>query len=123
MIGDGAKSRSGSARFVVVVLAVALIVVTGWVPSRVLAFPNAGSGCSDSSLTWHFDDNEDWTVNNKSWVRSAINTVDDALDYDGTKLVTVTESATGTISVGLNDVPLSQQYGYSYCPPFLPSFG
>lgn len=83
------------------------------VPSSANAYPNQGHSCNDSSLRWGFNSSSLWTTTKKNWVRATINTVDDALDYNGAKLVTVSES--GGISVGLRDVPLTSQYGLAVC--------
>lgn len=63
-----------------------------------------------------FQTNSLWTaggVDRRTYVRAAIFTLDDALDYDGSKLVTVQE-LNSNIDVQIKDKPLNE-YGSSEC--------
>lgn len=86
-------------------------------PSRAEALVNDGSGCNDSTITWHFDNNPyPWTSEKRTWVRAAINSIETALDYDGSKLVDIVETADSGIAVRLDDAALSSGYGLAVCP-------
>lgn len=84
---------------------------------RAAAYAPSPNVCMDRSLSWRFSNEfEPWTETKKTWVRDAINTLDDARDYDGTRLVTVTEEAiSSAVDVQLIKVPLGDGYGSSEC--------
>jgi hypothetical protein len=62
-----------------------------------MAYPQVTNNCSDDSLTWAFSQDPQWTTDKKNWVRAGIQTIDDALDYDGTRLVTQSEGGGGVL--------------------------
>jgi hypothetical protein len=96
------------------IAAVAFIFLSG-TPSA-SAYPQEQHSCTDPSLHWDFQPSPLWTQAKKNWVSEGINRLDDALDYDGTKLITVPQD--GGISVQILDKPLNE-YGDSEC--FLPT--
>ncbi|MEZ5176672.1 MAG: hypothetical protein R2823_10815 [Acidimicrobiia bacterium] len=93
-------------------MAVALATVTAE-PAN--AYPQETNNCNDRTLHWEFQTNSLWTaggVDRRTWVRAAINTLNDEKSYDGSTLVTVTED--GGIDVQIRDEPASS-YGSSEC--------
>jgi len=77
------------------------------------AYPDDVNNCNDSTLAWHFDGSSAWNSSNKNSVRAAFNPIDNALDYDGTKLISITESSSG-IKVGMKSMG-QYSYGVSEC--------
>lgn len=59
------------------------------------SYPQHPNNCNDDNITWQFaaDTTDGWDATTRGYARDAINAIDDALDYDGTKLITVTETA------------------------------
>lgn len=81
------------------------------------AYPQDPNNCNDSSIMWRFETNSGWTkngVDRRPWVRAAINTLDDARDYNGSPLVSVTEHASIGVEVQVKDKPMNQ-YGSAEC--------
>jgi hypothetical protein len=77
------------------------------------AYAKEVNGCDDGSLHWSFSNQYvNWTATKKDWARAGINRLNDALDYDGTKLITVPED--GGVDVQLKDEPVNN-YGNSEC--------
>jgi len=86
------------------------------------AYSGSTNGCNDDSLYWQFD-GANWTSAKMTAVRAAFNTVDNPLDYDGTKLVTIGES-TGGLLVSLKDAAIYEPgstYGNAKCTAGLTS--
>lgn len=83
------------------------------------AYPNVVNNCNDDTITWHFADGggagETWSETKKAWARDAINTIDDELDHDGTRLVTLTESSSSGVAVKLREPENPREYGSSEC--------
>lgn len=77
------------------------------------AYPQETNNCNDRTLHWGFS-GSGWTDSKKTWVRDGINQLDNALDYNGNRLISLTED--GGIQVKIrNDVPLSEGAGSSEC--------
>jgi len=113
-----ARRRRAKAAVGTAVLATSSLVGMG--PSPVDAatrvYPQDPNNCNDANMQWLFQTNSLWTaggVDRRTWVRAAINTLDNALDYDGSKLVTVTELNTN-VDVQIKDKPMNE-YGSSEC--------
>ena len=100
-------------------LSLVLIVLSGvGQASRADAFINDGWHCSDSTIEWHFDNSPyTWPSDKKSWVREAINSIEIALDSDGSKLVNIVETTNSGIPVRLNDTAREIRYGEANCLP------
>lgn len=108
---DGWRGRRGFAGVVV-----ALTLVSFAAPTSANALINDGWHCSDSTITWHFSDSPiTWPASKKTLVSDAINTIDDALDYDGSKIVTLSKTTSSGIPVQLNDSDLEVRYGEANC--------
>ena len=107
------RNRAGSTRLAGLVTASALVLAL--LASPAAAFPDSTNNCNDSTLSWHFNSDSLWTSEKKTWVRAGFNTIDNALDDDGTKLVTLTEVTSGGISVDLQYLPASTTNGSSEC--------
>jgi hypothetical protein len=104
----------------------------GLVPTTLLAGVPAAQAypqepnCPDRlQLWWRIADGDDplWTaggVDRRVWTRAAINTVDDALDHDGARLVQLTEGRGGldntTVNVYITDQLPPGTYGVARCP-------
>ncbi|HEY7704614.1 MAG TPA: hypothetical protein VID03_07275 [Acidimicrobiia bacterium] len=71
--------------------------------------------CNAQTIQWKFSTDGGWTDAKKGWVRAAINTLDNELDYDGTGLVSITESTSSTATlVRILNQPMAE-YGGSDC--------
>jgi len=70
-------------------------------PGVASAYPEDRNNCSSHQLHWNFTNSSLWTDTKKTWVRGAINTLDNELDYDGTKEISVFED--GGIDVDIKD--------------------
>ena len=102
-------SMSARCALAFLLFGVGLIVSPGaWAHSQ------ATNNCNDDTLNWKFTTSSLWTTSKKTWVREAINKLNNALDYDGTTLVTPTESSSGNIEVDIRDEPIGQ-LGESGC--------
>jgi hypothetical protein len=76
------------------------------------AYPQEQNSCTDPSLHWDYQPSSLWTHDKKVWVKEGFDKLSDALDYNGTKLITVPND--GGISVQIQDKPLNM-YGSSEC--------
>jgi len=101
--------RLAGRAFVIGVLPLLAVTTTAHGAQAYMQDPN---GCNDSSITWSFTGSSRWTDDKKTWVRAGINKLNDALDYDGTQLVSVAE--TGGVDVDIRD-PIDNTYGSSEC--------
>lgn len=81
-------------------------------PPAAEAYTKKINNCNDSSITWFFENHSLWTSSKQSWVRSGINDLQTPLDYDGSKLITMTEHS--STAVQIKDKPLGE-YGSSEC--------
>lgn len=73
--------------------------------------------CEDDTIKWAFSDDDAWTTQKKSWVETAINSIQVPRDYDGSRLVTFEEVASagwGVVEVRLRD-RAADSYGLANC--------
>jgi hypothetical protein len=105
-------------RIALVILAVLACLV---VPQAASAYPQHPNNCNDSTITYYFN-TADWSgyPTQRTWVRDAIELWEQTLDYDGTRLMTMTSLAWGQIG-GSNDIEVTladfgpTHYGESSC--------
>ncbi len=121
VVGSG-RSRHWRRRAAAIALAAAAT-IPFWIPSTsASAYVNDTLwGCTvTDDIVWAFDDYSGWETPQKTWTRGAFNTIEAALDFDGSKLVNLTESATsGATRVSLNDNPPAGQYGQALCGAYI----
>ncbi|MGK2876050.1 MAG: hypothetical protein ACSLEW_10490 [Nocardioides sp.] len=67
--------------------------------------------CSDPTIHWEFS-GTNWTSTKKGWVRDSFNTIDNALDFDGSSLARATEDS--GVEVSLVDFT-DNTYGKANC--------
>lgn len=86
-----------------------------------MAYPQHPNNCNDQTITYYFNTN-DWSgyPSQRTWARDAIELWERPLDYDGTRLMTMTSLAWGQVG-GSNDVEIElrdmtlNEYGYADC--------
>lgn len=93
-------------------LAVVVASLSAAAPAQ--AYPQEPNNCNDGSITYSFNSSWNNYSTAKGWARSAIGLWNRPLDYDGTKLETVTEASSGGVDVQLKDAA-SNDYGSSEC--------
>lgn len=98
-----------------------LVVTTGQLSAN--AMTNATDGCNDDTISWQFSSSSNWTTQRKDWVRSAFNSIETALDYDGSKLVELTETGIPTSAVVVVTLNSSgaTNLGVAYCNLYYPT--
>lgn len=70
--------------------------------------------CSNPTIRWEFRTVPAGSGAKQGWIRAAINTIDDELNYTGAKLVTVSESTPVNTRVDILNEP-ANVYGESQC--------
>jgi hypothetical protein len=104
------RTRCGAVTSSLILVATMALSVVATPP--VHAYPQEQNSCTDPSLHWNFQPNSLWTQSKQDWMTEGFGKLDGALDYDGTKLITVTQDS--GISVQIQD-KLPGNYGGSEC--------
>lgn len=96
----------------VCVAASLLIVLHGSGPAH--AYPQHPNNCNDSTISWRFDGSWNNYATARDQARAAINLWNQPLDYNGSRLQTLTETSSGNVAVDLAAMP-DNQYGVASC--------
>lgn len=85
-----------------------------FVPAPAHAYPQDPNNCNDATISWYFS--SDWNnyPTQRGWARSAINLWEQPLDYNGSPLISLTESSAGNVAVDLANLA-PNEYGVSSC--------
>lgn len=86
-------------------------------PQNAEAYPGAANNCRDDSIAWKFVGS--WPAAWQTEVRTGIQQWGLRKDWDGTPIVTTTETSSGNVSVKWQDLGASGPRGSSICNPDL----
>lgn len=98
--------------------AVVAVLASTLVVDQAAGLPRFSNDCSDDTITWHFsnDGDDNWTNTQKTWVRDALDVIEDELLYTGSRAVILTETSSSGVALEKRD--LSGAIGSAGCNPF-----